>query len=528
MVTFNPEIDPNLRKFSENSTGTAAAAIKHTPLKLWANYRFIRNPDYQQYKTFEDNPESVIAETREILENLEKGEDPFPEFNRTIPAYTCSVLIRDFVDKLSAKDKEFCRDIITQFAKTPLIIPDYQYQIDDGTEPSISTLPKLMQYFPEESKEIKSSLILLLLNPWREITTFVTRGIINWLWETHFDDAQAIFLGYLLLRPKYIELRKEVIRKARKDNIYGIYDIQESRIVELFMKKHKVELEKVATNRLNFTDLEDLSNLDFITLEGAFELIPPNTKHADHKSFLNIFLPMCAEEIGKGRDGADYYAKRAFMNKFANFILCSSEDEICTYIQPFIDNFNDSRNMAQLFQQFILVEDALNHYDEFWIIWNAFYDCVVKACKKHASGYYSNELIHNYLLAGPYWKKDIREWHTLKERDKQFYERVSTDIGHHPSVLYSIAKILNDIGSSFIDDGVVWISNILHKNPEYISTELETNTVYYIENITRRFILINRQRIKATLSLKNQVIVILNFLLEKGSTTGYLLREDIL
>lgn len=89
-------------------------------------------------------------------------------------------------------------------------------------------------------------------------------------------------------------------------------------------------------------------------------------------------------------------------------------------------------------------------------------------------------------------------------------------------------KVLNEIGSSFINDGVVWISNILQNNPQYTSTELETNTVYYIENITRRFILINRQRIKATLSLKSQVIVILDFLLEKGSTTGFLLRDDIL
>lgn len=525
IVTFNPEIDPNLRKFSEDSTGTAAAAIKHSSLKLWANYRFTRSPDYQQYKKFEDNPESVIAETREILENLEKGEDPFPEFNRTIPAYTCSVLIRDFVDKLSAKDMEFCRDIIIQFAKTPLRIRDYQYQIGDGTEPSISTLPKLMQHFPEESKEIKSSLILLLLNPWRDIATFATRGIVNWLWETHFDDAHAIFLGYLLLRPKYGDLRKEVIRKKRENHVF---DIQETEIVELFTKKHKVELEKVATNKITFSDLQSLSDLDFTTLEIAFELIPPNTQNADHKSFLNIFLPMGAEEIGKDRGGVGYYAKGAFMKKFANFILCSSEDEICTYIQPFIDKFNNSRDMAQLFEEFILAEDALNHYDEFWIIWNAFYDCVVKTYKKHASDYYSNRLIHNYLLAWPYWKKDIREWHTLKEKDKQFYERVSTDIGHHPSVLYSISKVLNEIGSSFIDDGVVWISNILRENPQYISTELETNTVYYIENIMRRFILINRQKIKATLSLKNQVIVILNFLLEKGSTTGYLLREDIL
>ncbi|MFC2032309.1 ATP-binding protein, partial [Chloroflexota bacterium] len=498
VVTFNPEIDSDLRKYSEDSTGVAIAATKHTSIKLWANYRFIKDTRYQQYKTFEDNPESVIAETREILENIRNGNDPFPEFNRSIPAYTCSVLIRDFVDKLSVKDKEFCRDIIKQTAKMPLIIQNYQYQIDDGTEPSISTLPKLMQHFPEESKEIKSLLILLLLNPWRDITTFAIRGIINWLWEAHFDDAQAIFLGYLLLRPRYSDLRREVIRKKQKNHVF---DVQETEIVKLFTKKHKVELEKVAINKIAFSDLGCLSDLDFTTLETAFELIPPNTQNADHKSFLHIFLPMCAEQIGKGRDGVDYYVKRAFMTKFANFILCSSKDEIYAYLQPFIDNFNNSRDMADLFQEFISVEDLLNHYDEFWIVWNAFYDCVVRTCKKQPSSHYSNELIHNYLLAWPYWKKGIREWHTLKERDKQFYQKISADIGHHPSVLYSISKVLNEIGSSFIDDGVVWISNILQNNPQYVSTELETNTVYYIENSMRRFILINRQRIKDKLSL---------------------------
>ena len=216
------------------------------------------------------------------------------------------------------------------------------------------------------------------------------------------------------------------------------------------------------------------------------------------------------------------------MKKFAYFILFSPKEKICAYLQPFVDNFSDSRDMSQLFQEFILTEDSLNHYDEFWIVWNVFYDSVVKIYKEQGFHYYSKELIHDYLLAWPYWKADLKEWHTLKEREKGFYKKISEDIGHHPSVLYSISKILNQVGSSFINDGVIWISNILQNNPQYGSTELETNTVYYIENLMKRYILMNRRTIKATLSIRNHVIIVLNFLLEKGSTTGYLLREDIL
>lgn len=525
VVNFNPEIDPKLREYSEDSINTATAATKHTSLQLWASYRFVRNPKHQQYKIFEDNPKLVIAETREIFEHLEKGDDPFPMFNSTIPPYTCSVLIRDFGDKITTEDKIFCRDIIMQYAKNPLTIQNYLYQIDDGTEPAISTLPMLIQHFPEEVSDIKSLLMLLLFNPWGEIVTFATRGILNQIWEVHFDDAQAIFLGCLLLRPKYNEIRKEIIRKNRQ-NI--VNEIQETQVVELFKKKYKIELEKVSTNKITFTDLGDLSNLDFTTLEVAFELIPPNTQLAAHKAFLNIFLPLCAQALGRDRDEVDYSLKQRFLNKFTQFILCSSKDEIRTYLQPFVDNFVDSRDYANFFQEFISVEDTLNHYDEFWIVWNIFYDCIVKTFETRGSRFYTEELIHNYLLAWPYWKRDAKEWHTLREREKRFYRKVSEDIGHHPSVLYSISRILNEVGSTFIDDGIVWIGNILQKNPQYTSSKLETDTIYYIENVMRRYILLNRQKIKTTLSLRNQVIIVLNFLFEKGSTAGFLLREDIL
>ena len=149
-------------------------------------------------------------------------------------------------------------------------------------------------------------------------------------------------------------------------------------------------------------------------------------------------------------------------------------------------------------------------------------------CNEERSYSYANEIVHNYLLAWPYWKKEAKEWHTLKDREKLFFKRVTEDIGHHPSVLYSISKVLNEIGSHFLEDGIFWISNILQNNHHLFSDELETNTIYYIENISNKYILKHRHKIKTSKQIKDQIIVILNFLLEKGSVRGYLLREDIL
>jgi hypothetical protein len=69
---------------------------------------------------------------------------------------------------------------------------------------------------------------------------------------------------------------------------------------------------------------------------------------------------------------------------------------------------------------------------------------------------------------------------------------------------------------------------MLNKNPELSTAELEVNTVYYLETLVRSYVIKNRNAIKKTLQLKTRILVILDYLLSKGSETAYLLREDIL
>ena len=68
----------------------------------------------------------------------------------------------------------------------------------------------------------------------------------------------------------------------------------------------------------------------------------------------------------------------------------------------------------------------------------------------------------------------------------------------------------------------------MDKTPDLVRKELEVNTVYYLENLVRSFVLRNRQKIRSDQQVKRQILVILDFLLEKASVTAYLLREDIL
>ena len=105
---------------------------------------------------------------------------------------------------------------------------------------------------------------------------------------------------------------------------------------------------------------------------------------------------------------------------------------------------------------------------------------------------------------------------------------MSKEIGNIPSVLYSIVRVLNSIGSNFEDDGIEWIYTIVSNNTSLYLDDLESNTLYYLEKFLRKYVFINRQKIKEEIKLKNKVIPILDFMIERGSIHGYLLRESIL
>ena len=57
---------------------------------------------------------------------------------------------------------------------------------------------------------------------------------------------------------------------------------------------------------------------------------------------------------------------------------------------------------------------------------------------------------------------------------------------------------------------------------------LETDTIFYMENVVRGYIFENRQIIKTKPQIKKQILLLLNFLIEKGSSIAYRLREEIL
>ena len=536
LINFNPEIDPELRQYSEDAQAKNSEAMKYLPLQLWARNRFEKNDDAKKYPQYEKDHNLALSETRIILEQLkdDKSDDgQFTLFYRAVPSYVCSVLLRDYFEQLKPEELEFCKDAILEHSSRPLR-RGFEYQLGDGLDAAVNILPLLLNRFPKDAERIKETILLLLFDSYpagmsQRLSDYAVSAILQHLWIESPEDANALFYGYLLLKPRF-DLISDAIREENR--MKHIYDFSRNDVIDRFQKECASEIRKALSNQLAYGDIHNIAEMDMDILVNAFLLIPLKTDDDNHKKFLRDFSPALIQTFKTDREEEhlDYELQQKFLEKFAYFVLTSKKEEIELYVQPFVEligDFRGTEKVSEVLKEFIIAEDDLNRYEEFWTVWQILYPKMTELCADENRLRYSKSTVHRYLLVLE-WKKDAKEWHSLGDREKVFFKKVSEDMGGNSAVLYSIAKLLNDIGSSFASEGISWISGILKKTPSLVHKELEVNTVYYLENLVRGYILRNRQAIKTDLQLKMQILVILDFLLGKASVTAYLLREDIL
>ncbi|WKA54790.1 AVAST type 4 anti-phage nuclease Avs4 [Planococcus shixiaomingii] len=528
-INFNPEIDSDLIEYSESSLQESSEAMKYTSLKLWSDYRFVKDEKYKEYTQYENNPKHALKEVEEILSYQAKKSLSFA--NKSILPTVCAVMIRDYYNELTEAEKKLCINVILDFASSSFTAK-YTYQIGDGVEAAISILPYMLEKFPEEKEKIKAILLLILFDSHplgmnASFSDYSVNTIYSNLWSINFDDAQSLLLGFLFLKPKFDVMREEIRQENYQKNNRELY---QKDILEKFVTNYEKDIEKIIANSITVDEIRNIRGISLITLGKAFQLMPLKISNESHKMITQEIISSFAKRLlSRNReDEVDYQIAHNFFRKFVRVVLSSPRDDVYVYLKPFIEGFNSNESLADLFKEFIMAEDQLKTYDNFWLVWELFYDRVIYLGKRSGDSYYNQKIIESYLFAQSLWSENVTEWETLKEINKRFFNRIARNMGESSAVLYSISKLLNGIGRRYLFDGVTWISRILIEHPQVRQNKLKSDTIYYLENLMRSHIYQNRERIKREAKLKQEVLIILDFLVEKGSVAGYMLRENIL
>ena len=121
------------------------------------------------------------------------------------------------------------------------------------------------------------------------------------------------------------------------------------------------------------------------------------------------------------------------------------------------------------------------------------------------------------------------EFQSIRSKMCLFFATISSRLGFNPTIIFAISKMLNTSGKGiFENEGVTWLSGIISNNPNLSEASLHTNTIYYLEEYILSYVKKMNFSFRTNTDAKKKAMIILDYLVSKGSTLGFLLREEIL
>lgn len=506
----NPELDKQREEYTKQNN----EQMKYMGLFNWASNKFEKS---QKEETIYDKDPHLaftfIQKIWKLLNDTNLNED-FGIIYHAAPAYIAAVLLRDYHVLFSKEEQIICKEILMEYARKSLSLT-YSFQYGDGTQPAIETLDVIIKIFPEEKKTIQIVLLYILFN--NDLVKICSINCLLKLWNSDFNYVHTIWLAYLNLKSKYEIIFQKIYNLTYENkhteirkNLEEFFNIIESFFDE---KQHCYETDLIKEYRLNI-------------LNTAFLMLPNGSCNEEHFRFCLDIIPKFVDVFDEKHDYEIQYVKEKnnFLKKFSYYLLNLPKEKIKIFLAPLLLKEHLNEDFSKLLLELAVAQDVVNHYDIFWYIWLSCYDKITLLVNESKN--ILDDLIENYLFAGEIMNCDnAKSWHSLKEDNMNFYYNVAKDVGSHPHVLYSIARVFNGIASNFIEDGLKIIHMLVSSNTY---EHIDSNTIFYIETLSRNYYLLNKTKIKTDLQRKKMLIDVLTFLIQQGSDVGYIFRDEIL
>lgn len=535
LINFNPELEPDLKEYSEAYNlyleKTNAQVNKYLLLSNWAKNLIDGKYSDREASEFDNNPNLAVQRIQEFLEDIEEMDEGRHLIFKSMPANVSVALMENYINELTQENREFCARVILEHSLIPFNDNRTAY-FGEGVEVAIRALPIIIKDVQKFSNEAKMVLIVGLLyskairNDVR-MSGLAADAIRESLWRLDKETADSILTSYIILKPK---LNTE--KMPSQNNLYDFESVQINQFEQLksFVESQEEFIDKVIVNQIDIPNKFVLESDNLEYLSTIYRMI--NSKFLSQpiyeliRDVQEVFLDKLYNN-GEYSTTNFYFDKLYFKQRYPETVLMLPEEKLSDLLDPFLKRISSNEITADLLQNFIYVEDRLQSGDTFWNVWEMFYEKILNLNNQYKNDYFLPKVVHSYLFAEIFWNKDASSWSGFGMRGKGFFKNVIREFDLTPAILFSFLRILNSVGQVYLLEGVYWISSIL-KSDCLISENLEKGTIYLLEEFCKKFIFKYRDKLKKTPEIKSSILVLLNFLIENGSVTGYLLRENIL
>lgn len=516
-IALEPNMPEKLVEFSKMNEKVRQQRFRHIPLFLWAKARLNHDQKAaESYPQFEVGLDSVLEEVKQILE--EEGERGY--FDTTAAIDACCVLLMDKKEQMSGEQVTMCTNTVVDACRL-IATGKGTYQADIEIDAVIPALTCLVSSKNLSAKWTNPLLLLLAIvmngGKGREIAL---KSIANILWKSDKIAAQKLLLAYVETAPHYL---KEMRCGTSPEQFFA----DSASEIEKLFKNEVRELDAISVDELEISQLISLQRMIDSKDDLMFDMV---LKIGEH-----IWDVIFKRYSGDERMRRDYEAEYGYMQWLGGYILELSESQQSILLEHLMQKVVYNNEFSDFLKRVIYAEDTEPRYDAFWSFWNLLRSYIFSECEKKCNGgsilnsnlsidYGIGCVLTTYLLAF----LNAKSWYSLRKEASIFYKEAANRVGNSVT-LYAIGRVLNTLGAEiFFDNGVEWLSDITEIHPELQDVSLPMNTIYYIEEYMCRYVKNQIYTFKSNPQRRQRVLNILNFLVNKGSPLGFMLREEII
>ncbi|MBR5683229.1 MAG: hypothetical protein IKW96_08125 [Ruminococcus sp.] len=516
-IPMKADMPPKVIEYAEKSSGEYASKLGDTALLLWASSRYKHDEKYKTYSKYEDSPISAYEAAKTLIES---DKEDLPLLSIDMITYTIAVLLRDFSGTLDTDQYDYCKNAILELGFCLVQNSSNALFNHDVKAVIMSEISNMVNQSDNDVEWTNPIIILLafMLDYRKQIGNNMIYPL-SGLWKKDRDLAFKLIIVF-----------SKLIASFNGNDVVAFVDSDKDNIADL-LSMDEYSLESI-----------DLSVLDYNTRIYLSTLLD------SHDTSIVRFVITIGEQFWEKlfHDTHDDRLHRIFEleNEYkkwlAEYLLNIYSDGRSTIIQTLMPLVGFNREFDQLLSDIVNAEDINPRYDAFWDLWTLMQDYFYQEYEKNVDDYKSiNTVVHigygyedvlaTYLLYSPFWKENTTHWHSLKPQNNTFYFAVANRLGYNPTILFAISQVLNTVGkTTFIETGIDWINDIITNNPHLYVKTLPDNTLYYIEEYIFSYMNTHVDTIQTSIPIKRKVVKILDFLISKGSTMGFLLKEELI
>lgn len=527
------EPEPDVKEMVDKSTVRFNAMNARLGLLMWALHVF-KNEEVATYDPAKWRQQLSHAQTMEVT----SIGDEEPDMARGGPGIVAAVCVRDHWQEMSGDEQDWCVELVCSEVMRQADVWNqvermqrYDMSADRSCASVISVL--VGKSLPEtQGLRVQQAFATALTHSINEVRWYAAWGVARQLWPIDRELAMRCVNA--------LATEATLIDQVR--------DTEDKRPYDQHRQIDEIVAEAASAVRQRFWQAGGITEDAYQTLDttewfGAeangrilaiLSRVP--TEPAAIAGFTRAVQTLVEwwdsdDDCKRGHDGGhrehNHESESAVSELLQSFVLRTSADAARTILQPVLDAVDrHPHEIHWVVRGMTGVEDREPKTQQFWFVWELFADSVRRAKwlarmdDEHPTG---DEMVSAIFL-GSWWKEEVRHWRSL-EGHAHHVHALFEDLPPSSVVLDDYVRFLYHVGEQSLPEAFVRIAKRLQSGDAQRMLK-KTNTVFMLEVLLQRHVYGWPLELKGDPAVRDAVLVLLDLLIENGSSAAFRMRDD--